>query len=210
VNVFSVLDALIQIIDNFAENKKMVKAWYINTSRDDIDKQSELHMDPPEFIEIKELPKKTGVLYWKINVDHLKEEGLFDKIRLERGYNYEDLIEISRDKLPNYDNTINKFYQEHFHADEEIRFVLEGSGYFDVRDVNDRWIRILVQRGDLIILPTGIHHRFTLDSLNYIKVMRLFIGEPIWTAHPRPDEEHEARKKYIEQVSKGFCEVIAN
>nr|XP_025962634.1 1,2-dihydroxy-3-keto-5-methylthiopentene dioxygenase isoform X1 [Dromaius novaehollandiae] len=109
------------------------------------------------------------------------------------------LLLLSRKKEPGVGTLalIKTFYEEHLHLDDEIRYILDGSGYFDVRDKDDKWIRIFMEKGDMITLPAGIYHRFTLDENNYVKAMRLFVGEPVWTAYNRPADHFPARKQYM-------------
>lgn len=129
---------------------------------------------------------------------------------------------------------MEKFFTEHLHCDEEIRFIIDGSGYFDVRDENDQWIRIEITKGDLIILPGGIYHRFSFDTnvsisfktinenehfdfnsffhcQNYIKVVRCFSEVPVWTAFNRCDpktEQMEIRQKYKTSLKNGWHSMI--
>ena len=124
-------------------------------------------------------------------------------IRAARGYSYTDTITISPEKLPNYEAKLKIFFKEHLHTDEEIRFILEGTGYFDVRDVDDQWIRISMGAGDMIVLPAGMYHRFTLDEANYLKAMRLFVGEPVWTPYNREEAGVDAmpqRGDYVKAI----------
>lgn len=109
------------------------------------------------------------------------------------GYKNWDVICVSPDVLANYEERIQSFFEEHLHEDEEVRFVLHGGGYFDVRDEtvekNSRWIRIEVRVGDFLVLPAGIYHRFTVDRTDYIKAMRLFQEEPHWVPHGKPQAD---------------------
>lgn len=85
----------------------------------------------------------------------------------------QDYLDLCPEKVENYEQKIKNFYTEHIHTDEEIRYCLEGSGYFDVRNKDDKWIRIWIKAGDMIVLPAGIYHRFTLDTSNYVKVLKI-------------------------------------
>jgi len=139
-----------------------------------------------------------GVLYWRIECDSWEKSAELAKIRADRGYKNHDIVNITRETLPNYDEKLKIFFSEHLHEDEEIRFILDGNGYFDIRDENDKWIRIAVEKGDMIVLPAGMYHRFTLDTKNYVKALRLFQDAPKWIALNRDPTLNvlEARKTY--------------
>jgi len=141
-----------------------------------------------------------GVLYWRIDPINYDREGKLAAIRKERKYTYHDIVTVSPTTLPNYEQRIKTFFEEHLHKDEEIRFFLEGSGYFDVRGHNDEWIRIAASAGDMITLPPGLYHRYTNDEKNYAKVMRLFQGDPIWTPFNRDGttDKCSERQKYVD------------
>jgi len=156
-------------------------------------------LDDPSFRISAKALKVLGVLYWHFDPNNYEKS--LEAIKTRRGYTYEDTCCISNE-MENLEEKLKIFYEEHIHKDEEIRFFLEGSGYFDVRGVNDHWIRIHGGPGDLIVLPAGIYHRYSLDEHRYSKVLRLFVGEPVWTPHNRTKETDGfiERKRYLTYV----------
>ncbi|KAI8896551.1 1,2-dihydroxy-3-keto-5-methylthiopentene dioxygenase, partial [Globomyces pollinis-pini] len=176
----------------------MVSAWYYMESEES--GQAKHQYTPNKPVSLDQL-STIGVLHWTFNPD--TELDKVDELSKERKYVSRDVINISRDTLPNYDEKLKTFHTEHLHDDEEIRYILEGSGYFDIRDVEDKWIRIHCLKGDLIILPAGSYHRFILDDTDYIKAMRLFKEDPVWTPINRPEaDNHKIRLEYVQTLNK--------
>ncbi|CCE78018.1 Piso0_000630 [Millerozyma farinosa CBS 7064] len=143
-----------------------------------------------------------GVLYF--NVESQEE---LDNIASERNYKNRDEVSLSLKSFNNdieaFNGKMKQFYEEHFHEDEEIRYIVDGEGYFDVRDKQDRWIRAKLVKNDMLILPAGIYHRFTLTSgLRSIKAVRLFKDEPKWEAINRSSgRDSSVRVSYLQAIS---------
>jgi 1,2-dihydroxy-3-keto-5-methylthiopentene dioxygenase len=145
-----------------------------------------------------------GVNHWCIPVEGF--EAKIDAMANERGYKNRDVINITKEGLGDaYEDKIRAFFQEHLHEDEEIRYILSGSGFFDVRGTppGDAWIRIAVEPGDMLVIPAGIYHRFTLDEADNIRALRLFKDEPKWTPYNRSAETdlNPYRVDYLRSVS---------
>lgn len=107
-----------------------------------------------------------------------------DALKGERGYVQQDEVALSPD-TPNIDAICAKFVDEHLHDDDEVRFVLEGAGIFDIRSRDDRYMRVEVEPGDLIVVPKDRHHRFMLTESKTIRCVRLFKDASGWVPRYR-------------------------
>ncbi len=83
-----------------------------------------------------------GVLYF-----HMPSLADVDALAAARGYRNRDEIVVSPGAMGEvYEAKVRSFFAEHLHEDEEIRYVRGGRGYFDVRDREDRWVRIALEK----------------------------------------------------------------
>ena len=134
-----------------------------------------------------------------ISADELRAEGIparalpldaaahqpeLDTLKKARGYIEQDVIQLSPE-TPGLDALCAKFVDEHHHDDDEVRFTLGGEGIFDIRSKDDRWMRVVVEAGDLIVVPAGRHHRFLLTEKKAIRCVRLFKDRAGWVPHYR-------------------------
>lgn len=121
-----------------------------------------------------------GVKSWVVPSDDAARAAMIAAIKRDQGYVDEDFVELGP-ATPNLDTICAKFDKEHFHTEDEVRFVVAGDGIFDVRDGGDRWIRIEVGEGDMIVIPARKYHRFYLTDRKQIRCMRLFANHEGWT-----------------------------
>jgi len=104
-------------------------------------------------------------------IRRLKERG---------GYVTADVIDV-HPSTPGLEAMLAKFSREHWHDEDEVRFILEGRGVFHVHPRSGPVFAIEVEKGDLIRVPRGTWHWFDLCSERRIRAIRLFQDPAGWT-----------------------------
>lgn len=97
------------------------------------------------------------------------------------GYTTADVIDVSPE-TPNLDAMLHKFDREHTHSEDEVRFILAGRGIFFLRR-DDHVVSVEVGPGDMIRVPQGTTHWFTLCEDRRIRAIRWFQDTTGWTPH---------------------------
>ena len=105
-----------------------------------------------------------------------------DRLKVRGGYQTADVIDVFP-QTPGLDTMLNKFNREHWHDEDEVRFIVEGRGVFHIHREGKPVVAIEVEAGDLIRVPRGTHHWFDLCPDRRIRAIRLFQDVSGWTPH---------------------------
>ena len=116
--------------------------------------------------------------------DQEKEELLqtvnerFTYLQNTQGYKTRDLI-VLHSNVPGLKDMLAKFDKVHYHTDEEVRYILDGSGYFGFITKDEKFL-VHVQKSDFISVPRNTTHWFALDDNLRIKAVRYFTDMAGW------------------------------
>ena len=105
-----------------------------------------------------------------------------DELKARGGYVTADVID-GHPHTPNLEVMLKKFNSEHWHDEDEVRFIVEGRGLFHIHPQSAPVFSIEVEAGDLIRVPRGTHHWFDLCVDRRIRAIRLFQDPSGWTPH---------------------------
>ncbi len=104
------------------------------------------------------------------------------QLKAEGAYVTADVIDIKPD-TPNLEAMLSKFDKEHWHDEDEVRFIVSGRGLFHIHPEQSPVFSLEIEAGDMISVPRGTHHWFDLCEERRIRAIRLFQDTSGWTPH---------------------------
>jgi 1,2-dihydroxy-3-keto-5-methylthiopentene dioxygenase len=101
-------------------------------------------------------------------------------LKVDGGYQTVDVVSVTPDH-PDRAAMRTKFLSEHTHAEDEVRFFVDGEGLFTLHH-DRRVFDVLCTKGDLMSVPAGMKHWFDMGPTPRFTAIRLFINPDGWVA----------------------------
>lgn len=105
-----------------------------------------------------------------------------EKLKALGGYVTADVIDVGPE-TPGLEAMLAKFNREHWHEEDEVRFIIRGRGVFHIRPAVGPLTGVEVGPGDLLTVPRGTRHWFDLCADRNIRAIRLFQDSAGWTPY---------------------------
>jgi 1,2-dihydroxy-3-keto-5-methylthiopentene dioxygenase len=105
-----------------------------------------------------------------------------ERLKRKGGYVTADVIDVTA-ATPGLEGMLARFSREHWHDEDEVRFIVEGRGLFHIHPPPGPVFALEVEQGDLIRVPRGTWHWFDLCGERRIRAIRLFQDVAGWTPH---------------------------
>ncbi|MEO0421352.1 MAG: cupin domain-containing protein [Pseudomonadota bacterium] len=104
-----------------------------------------------------------------------------DRLVAAEGYQSVDVVSIHPEH-PDRAVMREKFLAEHTHAEDEVRFFVDGQGLFTLH-LGEEVFEVLCERGELISVPANTPHWFDMGPRPSFVAVRLFNNPEGWVAH---------------------------
>lgn len=113
----------------------------------------------------------------------------FQQLQQTADYQSRDLI-VLYPNIPNLDDLLAKFDRIHTHADDEVRYILDGAGVFGFVRPDGSQVELTVEAEECINVPAKTEHWFYLTPQRRIKAIRYFTSTEGWVPQYTGVEVH--------------------
>jgi 1,2-dihydroxy-3-keto-5-methylthiopentene dioxygenase len=103
-----------------------------------------------------------------------------ERLKKLGGYQSADVVRMHPEH-PDREMMRQKFLSEHTHGDDEVRFFVEGSGAFYLRN-KEHVLQVVCEAGDLLSVPAHTRHWFDMGPRPHFAAIRLFTTPDGWVA----------------------------
>src|SRR4029077_20461436 len=104
----------------------------------------------PEHPGADDAPAEEILRAYANEIEELKQRG---------GYVTADVIDVDPNTA-GLDAMLQKFNREHWHDEDEVRFIVQGRGIFHIHPRQGPVMAVEVEAGDLMRVPRGTWHWF--------------------------------------------------